>query len=60
VAADDRDNAPGIDWPEMAVCPADECDATEGLWVMECAPGHTWMFVNDCGHWGFIHKKGTP
>jgi hypothetical protein len=43
--------------PVMERCPAENCVATEGLWLMECAPGRTWTFVNDCGHWGFIHAK---
>jgi hypothetical protein len=39
------------------VCPVGGCENTEDLWVMECAPGYTWTFVNGCGHWGFIYRK---
>ncbi len=43
--------------PVMEKCPAEGCGHTEDLWLMECAPGHTWVYVNGCGHWGFIYRQ---
>lgn len=43
--------------PQMDVCPAVDCKNTEDLWLMECAPGYTWAYVNGCGHWGFIQRR---
>jgi hypothetical protein len=43
------------DGPQLNACPS--CGSTKDLWLMECAPGWTWTFVNGCGCWGFIHRK---
>jgi hypothetical protein len=38
-------------------CPVDGCKSTD-LWLMECAPGYTWAYVNQpCGHWGFLQRR---
>lgn len=42
---------------DTSVCPVDGCLHTKDLWFMECAPDYTWMFVNGCGHWGFVYRK---
>lgn len=39
-------------WKPWPVCPAEGCDETEGVTIMECAPGYTYMTVGDvCFHW---------
>lgn len=48
---------PDTPGPPFDVCPAEDCKNTEDLWLMECAPGYTWAYVNGCGHWGFIYRE---
>lgn len=48
-----------IEWtaegPHLKACPS--CGKTDDLWLMECAPGHTWTYANGCGCFGFIMRK---
>lgn len=44
--------------PAMNACPL--CGNTDDLWLMECAPGYTWTFVNGCGCFGFFYCKPDP
>ena len=45
-------------WKPWPKCPADECDETEGVTIMECAPGYTYMTIGDvCHHWVTLHLK---
>jgi uncharacterized phage-associated protein len=45
-------------WKAWPVCPADECDETKDVTIMECAPGCTYMTVGGvCGHTVFLHRK---
>ncbi len=42
-------------WPR---CPADECDETEDVMIMECAPGYTYMVTGGvCGHVIWLHRE---
>lgn len=46
------------DWKPWPRCPADRCEETEGVTIMECAPGYTYMTVGDvCGHWAMLYRK---
>lgn len=42
--------------PVLTACVAEGCEEADDLWLMECAPGNRWMFVNGCGHFGFIYR----
>lgn len=43
-------------WKPWPKCPADGCEETEGVLIMECAPGHTYMTTGDvCEHWVTLH-----
>lgn len=36
-------------------CPT--CGSTDDLWLLACAPGYTWAYVNGCGCAGFVYRK---
>lgn len=45
-------------WKQWLHCPADECDETEDVMIMECAPGYTYMTTGGvCGHWVTLHRR---
>lgn len=48
-------------WKPWPVCPAEECGQTEGITIMECAPGHTYITVGDvCHHSVFLYRNTVP
>ncbi|MBC9730714.1 hypothetical protein [Streptomyces sp. TRM68367] len=42
---------------ELHTCLDPECRADVRTTIQECAPGLTYMWVADCGHWGFLYRK---
>lgn len=49
------------DWKPWPKCPAEGCEETEDVTIMECVPGHTYTTVGGvCGHAAFlVRKSGT-
>ena len=46
------------DWKPFPVCPADDCEETEDVTIMECAPGRTYMTIGGvCGHAVWLYRK---
>lgn len=45
-------------WKPWPKCPAEDCEETEDITIMECAPGHTYMTIGGvCGHVVLLHRK---
>lgn len=49
-------------WKPFPRCPAEDCEETEGVTIMECVPGYSYMMVGDvCFHWvTLVIKPNAP
>lgn len=49
------------DWKSWPKCPAEDCHETEGVAIMECIPGHTYITTGGvCGHVAFLARNDVP
>jgi hypothetical protein len=45
-------------WKPWPKCPADDCDETEDVMIMECVPGYTYSVTGGvCGHLVFLQRR---
>jgi hypothetical protein len=48
-------------WKPWPRCPADACEETEDVTIMECVPGYTYTTVGGvCGHWVMLGRNDLP